>query len=110
MVGEDNEELGLLGDVFNGLDEDACREISEARDITSPECLECEHHGRCRNWCSCVNHRLTGRFDRVGPLVCYHERMAIDVADSAASRLFQEQNSTFLETFYQEEQVAPEWI
>lgn len=110
MVGEDNEELGLLGDVFDGRDEQACRELDGCREVTSPECLECDHRARCRNWCSCVNHRLTGRFDRVCPLVCYHERMAIEVADAAASCLFEEKNSTFLQTFYQEEQVAPEWI
>ncbi len=110
MVGEDTEELGLMGDVFRGLNGKTCREMADARQVTGTECLRCDLRHRCRNWCSCVNHRLTNRFDRTGPLVCLHERMAIEVADGAASRLFEEKNKTFMETFYMEEQVASEWV
>jgi len=110
MVGEDTGELGLMGDVFSGLNGKACSELADARQVTGLDCQGCDHRRRCRNWCSCVNHRLTGRFDHTGPLVCLHERMAIEVADRAASRLFEEKNKTFMETFYLEEQVAPEWV
>lgn len=110
MVGEDTEELGLMGDVFRGLNAKTCRELADVREVTSTECLECELRHRCRNWCSCVNHRLTGQFDRAAALVCFHERMAIEIADQAASRLFEDQNETFLDTFYLEKQISPEWV
>jgi uncharacterized protein len=110
MVGEDTAELGLMGDVFTGLNAQTCKELADAKEVTSPECLQCDLRHRCRNWCSCVNHRLTGRFDRTSVLVCFHERMAIEIADHAASLLFQEKNKTFMETFYNEKQVSPEWV
>ncbi len=110
MVGEDTAELGLMGDVSSGLNVSTCRELAYAREITGDDCLRCDLRRRCRNWCSCVNHRLTGRFDRTGALVCLHERMAIEIADSVASRLFEEKNKTFMETFYLEEQIASEWV
>ena len=110
MVGEDTEELGLMGNVFTGMNATTCRELANSMEVTSPECLGCDLRRRCRNWCSCVNHRLTGRFDQTGALVCFHERMAIEVADQAASALFQEKNKTFMETFYIEKPVSPEWV
>ena len=110
MVGEDTRELGLMGSVFEGLNTKTCWDLANVREVTSPECLACDLRRRCRNWCSCVNHRLTGRFDLTSPLVCFHERMAIEIADRAASRLFRERNAEFMETFYFEKQVAPEWV
>lgn len=110
MVGEDVETLGLMGNVFSGLDREKLRELAAGREVRSPQCLTCDLRRRCRNWCSCVNHRLTGRFDQVGGLVCWHERMAIEVADEVASRLFAEKDPTFLRTFYFETVVAPEWV
>jgi len=110
MVGEDTKELGWMGDVFTGLNVKTCRNLADVREVTNRECRECDFSRRCRNWCSCVNHRLTGRFDLPGSLVCYHERMAIEIADRTASRLFQDKNNTFLETFYFEKQMTPEWI
>ena len=110
MVGEDEGTVGLMGDVFAGLDPVACRELADGREALNPECLECAVRHRCRNWCSCVNHRLTGRFDSTAPLVCFHERMAIEIADRTASLLFAEQNPTFLATFYPETPISPEWL
>ncbi|HUT75622.1 MAG TPA: radical SAM protein [Armatimonadota bacterium] len=110
MVGEDVGELGLMGDVFTGMNQAVCEQLADARQARNPECLQCDLRRRCRNWCSCVNHRLTGRFDCTGPLVCFHERMAIAIADRTASQLFRENNPTFLQTFYPETPISPEWL
>lgn len=110
MVGEDTEALGLLGNVFDGINPGVAKEIIECGTVRSPECEACDLRRRCRNWCSCVNHALTGRFDRVGALVCFHERMAISIADRVASRLFKKNNEAFLKTFYSADQIAPEWV
>jgi uncharacterized protein len=110
MVGEDTEDLGLMGDVFGGIDPTMVAELVTCREVRSPECLQCDLRRRCRNWCSCVNHMLTGRFDRTGGLVCFHERMAIEIADLVASRLFASKNETFRATFYFEKQFQPEWV
>jgi uncharacterized protein len=110
MVGEDSENLGLMGNVFDGFDKRICKELAVCRTISSYECLSCDLRFRCRNWCSCVNHHLTGRFDQTGAIVCFHEQMAIEIADRIASRLFQEKNKTFMETFYMENQISDEWV
>jgi hypothetical protein len=36
--------------------------------------------------------------------------MAIELADRVATRLFKQNNRTFMETFYSEKRVASEWI
>jgi uncharacterized protein len=110
MVGEDTDELGLMGNVFKGLDAKTCRELEGAGAVSNSECAECDLKTRCRNWCSCVNHRLTGWYDRTGDLVCFHERMAIEIADDAASRLYKKKDKTFMEAFYFEKQVSSEWV
>ena len=110
MVGEDSEELGVLGNVFDGIDIDASNVIANCREVTSPECRECDISRRCRNWCSCVNYSLSGDFNRPGGLICFHEQMVVTLADQVASRLFKEKNKTFMETFYSEKHIAPEWI
>ncbi|MHC4599058.1 MAG: hypothetical protein ACYS47_08645, partial [Planctomycetota bacterium] len=108
--GEDAEGTGWLGNVLTGLNPRRCAALEKRRDVTTPECMECELRTRCRNWCACTNHFLTGRFDRVSPLVCFHERMAIEIADRTASRLFTDKNEVFLREFYQEKPVEAEWV
>lgn len=110
MVGEDNQELGLMGNVFDGLNPKTCHDLANARQVTNSECMTCDLKTRCRNWCSCVNHRLTGSFDKTGPLICFHERMAIQIADQVASSLFKEKNKTFMQTFYSKHPLTPEWV
>jgi uncharacterized protein len=110
MVGDDRQDLGLLGNVFDGLDPRAAAELAACRQVRAPACGQCAIRSRCRNWCSCVNHALTGRFDQPGGIICFHEQLAVRLADRAASRLFQEKNKLFLETYYLEKQFAPEWV
>ncbi|MEN6450750.1 MAG: radical SAM protein [Thermoguttaceae bacterium] len=110
LVREDVGGFGLIGTVFSGRSAQSCRDLGSPREEPSPECLGCSLRRRCRNWCSCVNHRLTGGFRHTGPLVCFHERMAIELADRAASQLFAEKNETFLDAFYMLRESSPEWV
>lgn len=110
MVGDDDGNPGLMGDVFRGLNPHICRQLTGAKQQCSTQCLQCDLQRRCRNWCSCVNYRLTGRYDLTAPIVCFHERTAIEIADRTASQLFKEKNPAFLQTFYAAGRVEPEWI
>ncbi len=110
MVGEDTMALGLMGDVFKGIDPPAAKALDTCRSATSPECAACDIRHRCRNWCSCVNHALTGRYDTPGPLICFHEKMVVELADQVASRLFAKKVPSFIDTFYRVGAVSPEWI
>lgn len=55
------------------------------------------------NWCGCINHATTGTIDSVAGLVCFHEQLAIRVADQTAEVLFAERNPYFLTRFYRED-------
>jgi uncharacterized protein len=110
MVGEDDGAVGLMGDVFQGLNPKMCRHLNKSKQIKNLECLDCELQPRCRNWCSCVNQRLTECYDHTAPIVCFHERMAIEIADRTASQLYKENNLTFMRTFYACGRIESEWV
>lgn len=110
MVGEDDGAVGLMGDVFLGLNPQVCRHLNESKQIQNRECLDCHLRLRCRNWCSCVNRRLTGQYNHTAPIVCFHERMAIEIADRTASELYKENDPAFMKTFYAGGRIEPEWV
>jgi uncharacterized protein len=110
MVGQDEKTLGLLGNVFDGLDMTAMNGLAGCRAVRNDACDKCDFRGRCRNWCSCVNYALTGQFGQPGDIICFHEQMVIPLADRVASRLFAECSKTFMDTFYFQKHLAAEWI
>ena len=52
------------------------------------------------NWCGCINYAMTGAINNTDGILCFHERLAIDVADRVASTLYAEANQAFLARFY----------
>jgi len=54
----------------------------------------------CGRTCACTNRETSGDPDVPGPLLCWHERMAIPLADRAAGALFAARDPTFLRRFY----------
>ncbi len=96
---------GFLGDVASCTLESAC----DARGPALPaECAVCPLVDRCGRTCACTNRETSGDPDVPGPLLCWHERMAIPLADRAAGALFAERDPTFLRRFYGARQRLPE--
>ncbi len=100
VVGDDTNDALRIGDVWNGFDAGRRSRILACRGNRNPECMACPERHRCMNWCSCINYATTGAIDRVAGVVCFHERLAIAVADRVAAALYAESNPAFLEQFY----------
>jgi len=100
VVGDDDNDELRIGNVFDGFDNAKRASLVACRGNTVAECRDCPVRDRCMNWCACVNYATTGAINRVGGVVCFHERLSIELADRVAGRLFAEQNPSFLATFY----------
>lgn len=108
LVGDDRDPTWVLGNVLSGGLESArvCQAGSSCGNVEE-ECLSCPLQDRCMNWCGCSNYLETGAADRVGGNLCWHEKMAIPLADAVARDLYEEQNPHFLKRFYFED-ASPE--
>ncbi|MBU1379431.1 radical SAM protein [Myxococcota bacterium] len=69
--------------------------------VVNEDCSECGVSTRCANWCHCVNFTLTGNINVTDGIVCFWEKLCIELADKAGEILFKEQNQVFIRTFYQ---------
>lgn len=69
--------------------------------VINEDCAECSVSNRCANWCHCVNFSLTGNINLTDGIVCFWEKLCIELADKAGEVLFKEQNQVFIRTFYQ---------
>ena len=82
-----NDKDYLLGNVFDGIDEDRVIEI--AKRSSQPEtCRDCDLRTRCTNSCGCANRMNTGNENEVSPLQCSYERMIIEIADRMGEEMY----------------------
>ncbi|MBU1534354.1 SPASM domain-containing protein, partial [Myxococcota bacterium] len=111
LIGNDDNEEMCIGNVATGFDEAKRAAIIAKRGSNvNLDCLECTYRNRCMNWCHCINYATTGAIDTTDGIVCFHERIAISVADRVGETLFNEKNPLFLNHFYDigAEQSPPE--
>ena len=99
LVGEDRDERFVLGDVATGPDPARVAALVERTCRMPPDCLECGLASRCRNRCACANLALTGALETPSETLCFHEQLAVRVADEAAQTLFAERSPTFLRRY-----------
>lgn len=100
LVGDDDREALLMGNVFTGEDREKKMKLIAARGNRNPRCLGCSLRVRCLQWCGCVNYATSGRTDWVGEFTCFHEQLSIRVADKVAETLWEERNPWFIREFY----------
>ena len=100
IVGDDDNEDLRLGNVFTGFNPVRRARVLAARGNTVEECADCALRPRCMNWCGCINYATTGATNRVGGIVCHHEKMVIPIADRVGATLYAESNPAFLAKFY----------
>ena len=100
LVGVDEDGGVCMGSVHTGYD--LARKVALLGELgnSDPECASCLLRSRCMNWCGCVNYTTTGAIDSAPGLVCFHEKLAIRVADHLAEILYHEKNRSFLSRFY----------
>ena len=106
MVRDDENDIGLLGNVFDGLDSELTSIMMEHLARRDPECQECKIKQRCRKWYLYLGNALAENGNDPYGFVCFHEQMVVQLADKIATRLFEERNETFIQTFYSEMRSA----
>ncbi|MBL6975046.1 MAG: radical SAM protein [Deltaproteobacteria bacterium] len=101
MVGDDDGNGPVIGDVFAGFDAEATARFLGCHQGTPDRCRDCDDSPRCLFWASCVKYGLTGNVGEPPDILCRLERTVIRAADRAAAILFEEGNATFIRRFYQ---------
>jgi len=99
LIGDDTGVLSI-GDVFDGIDPAKRADLIANRGNVDPECQACPLKSRCLNSCGCTNYTLTGSINTTDGVVCFFQKLLIEVADQIASTLYQERNRLFIEKFY----------
>ena len=90
----------LIGHVNEGFDEGCRAYIRTQSEKTKPECQGCLLEARCSKWCSCINFMSTGSVETASPIVCYNEKILIDIVDRTADKLWKSRSNTFIHKHY----------
>lgn len=90
----------MIGHVKQGFDEACQSHITCASEKEKPECRGCALEARCSKWCSCINFMSTGSVEKASPIVCYNEKILIEIVDRTADRLWKKRNRLFIHKHY----------
>jgi len=90
----------IIGHVEHGFDKTCQHHISCCSEKPKPECQGCMLESRCSKWCSCINFMSTGSIEKVSPVVCYNEKILIEIVDKTADRLWKKRNNMFVHKHY----------
>ena len=93
----------MIGHVKHGFDSACQHHLNEQSEKKKPECSGCKLEARCSKWCSCINFMSTGRIDQASPIVCYNEKILIEIVDRTADKLWKNRNNTFIHKHYNED-------
>ena len=99
LIGDDEGDLSI-GNVYEGFDQRRRSGLIAQRGNSNAECRDCPLRERCMNSCGCTNYTLTGQINMTHGVVCFFQKLFIEVADRVASTLYREKNRIFLEKFY----------
>jgi len=100
MVEEDRDGSLRIGDVFRGVDRVRLMCLDAQKGPVNDECGGCGVKERCMSFCACANRSETGSIGVAGGVQCWHEQMALRVADEAGAQLWKARNRHFLARVY----------
>lgn len=92
----------MIGHVLSGFDKTCQHYLNNLSEKEKPECSGCKLESRCSKWCSCINFMSTGRIDKASPIVCYNEKILIEIVDRTADKLWKNRNNNFIHKHYNE--------
>lgn len=101
MVGEDDRDELVIGDVERGLDLPKIRQMQTRKESVEDTCSSCALRDRCQSHCGCRQVALTGALGEITAVLCEIEGAIIAEADRVAETLFEEQCPAFLGFYYQ---------
>jgi len=93
----------MIGHVQHGFNEACQRHLTQRSERPKPECQACALESRCSKWCSCINFMSTGSIEKASPIVCYNERILMEIVDRTADRLWRKRSPMFLHKHYNED-------
>jgi len=93
----------LIGHVKTGFDTACQQHLNSLSEKEKPECRGCKLESRCSKWCSCINFMSTGRIDQASPIVCYNEKILIEIVDKTADKLWKSRSNPFIHKHYNED-------
>lgn len=100
MVGEDDDAALRVGDVWRGLDAGRRLVLDAQCGPVNDECGGCGVRARCTSFCACANRAETGELGLAGGVQCWHEQMAMQVADGVGERLWRARDRHFVARVY----------
>jgi uncharacterized protein len=100
LVAEDDDDSVCVGDVWRGLDGGRRMVLDAQQGPVNDECGDCGVRERCASFCACANRAETGELGVAGGVQCWHEQMAIEVADGVGARLWKAKDRKFVARVY----------
>jgi len=89
-----------IGSVLEGIDESLQNRMYEESKKQDINCMECDYNARCNNKCSCLSWQLTGKLNKITPIVCETERILIPIVDRLGERLYKKGSNMFIQKHY----------
>jgi uncharacterized protein len=102
LVGEDQRDQFVIGDVADGLSAARLKSLRETKDRVESKCQDCPIRERCASSCGCIHVALTGAMGDFTDTLCELEASFIEAADRVAEELYRESCPAFLEFFYRQ--------
>ncbi len=100
MVEEDRDGELRIGDVWRGVSRGRQMVLDAQAGPVADECGSCGVRERCMSFCACANRAETGSIGEPGGVQCWHEQMALRIADEAGARLWRARDKNFLARVY----------
>jgi uncharacterized protein len=89
-----------IGDVYNGIDEEARKQIYIRSEKEKKSCTGCAVKNRCNNTCGCLNWQTTGSIDKISPVLCKYEQVIMPIADRIGKVLYKSREPLFIQKHY----------
>ena len=100
FVGDGSGTEYSIGDVWQGVDENRREALYQRNAREKTSCEHCAIRERCNRFCGCLNRQATGSIEKVSPVLCAHEQIALAAADSVAENLFRRRVPMFIQRQY----------
>lgn len=100
MVGEDDADEHVIGDLETGIDLRRAAELRAQKERSLETCSACDLFQRCQNQCGCRQVAVSGQLGRITAVLCELEAASIDAADRVAEALVGEQVPAFVDYYY----------
>ena len=90
----------IIGNCEKGIDKKSLKNIIIHNSFENELCRECSINKRCKHRCPCRNFLATGDINKLSPIVCETEKIAIEISDEVAEYLYKNNSELFIQKYY----------